>query len=100
MMMPAIIGCKMPELLPNAFCTPTHVPAAFGPANIWAIAYRLSDSAAVANPARQSKIATGIDRSAKTRPNTATALTAWLDTIIQRRMNASDRPDRVHRSDA
>ena len=36
---------------------------------------------------------------ANTSPSTATALKAWLATIIQRRIAGSDRPDRVHRSE-
>ena len=45
-MMPVMIGPKMPDRLPSAFWTPIQVPAARGPANIWATAYRLSDSEA------------------------------------------------------
>jgi hypothetical protein len=35
---PVTIGPMIPDRLPIAFCTPTQVPVARGPANIWATA--------------------------------------------------------------
>src|SRR5580765_6334132 len=98
-MMPVTIGPTIPEKLPTAFCTPTHVPEARGPANICATAYKFVDPSAEPAPARDRSRAILIGLLAKARPKIASDGIAWLATIIQRRQKASDRPERVHQSE-
>src|SRR5687768_781976 len=96
---PDAIGPMMPDKLPMPFWTPIHVPAALGPANICPTAYRLVGMQATATPAAHKRTpiivtlpVSGMARIAAPAPSCPTISKA-------RRIDASDRPDLVQRSD-